>query len=128
MRNKKSIFVQGIRFSIVGISNAFIGLGLIYVLYNVFHVNYKLSNIIGYFCGFINSFIWNKLWTFKSKKNLLKEFVLFTIVFSISFSLNYISVVFCVEKLKINPNIAQLFGVIFYTSTNFFGNKLLTFK
>ena len=128
MRTKRKIFVQGIRFSLVGISNAFIGLGLIYVLYNMFHVNYKLSNIIGYLCGFINSFIWNKRWTFESKNNLFKELTLFALVFSFSFMLNFVSVIVCVEKLKINPNIAQLVGVVFYTSTNFFGNKFFTFR
>ena len=124
----RKIFIQGFRFIIVGISNAIIGLGLIYLCYNLLRINYKLSNIIGYSCGFINSFIWNKKWTFKSNKRALKEFFLFGFIFLISFSLNFISIIACVEKFGLTPNLAQLVGVFIYTTTNFLGNKFITFR
>lgn len=33
-----------------------------------------LANIVGYSAGIINSFTWNKLWTFEAKKKTAKQF------------------------------------------------------
>jgi len=122
------LIIQGTRFFIVGVSNAVIGLGIIYVCYNLLHVNYMISNGIGYCCGLINSFIWNKKWTFKSKTNLKKEIILFFVIFLVSYSLNLFSVIICVEKLHLDPNLAQIAGIFLYTSSNFLGNKYVTFQ
>jgi len=121
-------FEQGSRFAIVGVLNGIIGLGTIYAAYNIFHINYKLSNILGYTLGLINSFILNKKWTFKSKRDPRLEILLFLVMFGVSYTLNLVSVIFCVERLKLNPNIAQIVGIFFYTTSNFFGNKLITFR
>ncbi len=124
----KLLIVQGYRFIIVGIFNTVIGVSIIYACYNFLHINYKISNILGYACGLINSFIWNKRWTFKSKKDPKLEIFLFFLMFGVSYALNLIGVIICVERLMINPNIAQLIGIAFYTSSNFFGNKYITFR
>jgi putative flippase GtrA len=124
----RHIFVQGYRFIVVGLANAAIGLGVIYSSYNLFHLNYKLSNILGYGCGLVNSFIWNRKWTFRSRKHPGPQILLFFIMFGISYGLNLAVTVLCVEKLGLNPNIAQLAGIFFYTSSNFFLNKYITFR
>jgi putative flippase GtrA len=46
----------------------------------------------------------------------------------ISYCLNLIVVIFFVEILDVNPNIAQLAGITLYTSTNFLSNKYVTFR
>jgi len=127
--NGANLFIaQGARFLIVGISNAVIGLGIIYVSYNLFSIHYVVSNVIGYCCGLLNSFIWNKKWTFKSKNRPAGEILFFLLFFGISYSLNLVTVLFCVERLHVDPNIAQLAGIVLYTSTNFFGNRYVTFR
>jgi len=120
--------VQGSRFMLVGVLNGVIGLGTTYAAYNLFNVPYPLANVLGYTLGLINSFILNKKWTFQSKKDPKKEIILFLLIFGVSYSLNLGSVVVSVELLHLDPNLAQLVGVFFYTSSNFFGNKLLTFR
>ena len=88
----KTFFNQLFRFSIVGVLNTILGLSVIYLLYNFFHVDYILSNIGGYLVGLINSFIWNKKWTFKSSKHFSKEIIPFLIVFGICYAVNLIIV------------------------------------
>lgn len=39
-----------------------------------------LANIIGYACGVLNSFIWNRVWTFKAKYKAAKQFYYFIIL------------------------------------------------
>lgn len=125
---KNLLLVQGSKFLIVGIMNAAIGLGVIYSTYNLLNVNYILSNVLGYGCGIVNSFIWNRRWTFRSKKDPKPEILLFFLMFGVSYGVNLLVTVICVEKLGIQPNIAQLVGIFFYTTSNFFGNKYLTFR
>lgn len=125
---EKPLFVQGYRFIVVGFMNAAIGLGVIYSSYNLLHLNYKLSNILGYGFGIINSFIWNRRWTFKSRNNPGPEILLFFVMFGVSYALNLAVTVLCVEKLGIAPNIAQLAGIFCYTVSNFFLNKYITFR
>ncbi|MDY6934888.1 MAG: GtrA family protein [Spirochaetota bacterium] len=125
--NKKEIKLF-LKYCIVGVSNTIVGLGTILILYNIFKVDYRLSNIIGYTLGLINSFILNKMWTFRSKSVFYKEIIPFFLFFLVSYIINLGAVVFCVEILLINKNISQLIGMVFYTSTNFIGNRLWTFK
>jgi len=125
---KNLLLVQGSKFLVVGIMNAAIGLGVIYSTYNLLNVNYILSNVLGYGCGIVNSFIWNRRWTFRSKKDPKPEILLFFLMFGVSYGVNLLVTVICVEKLGIQPNIAQLAGIFFYTTSNFFGNKYVTFR
>jgi putative flippase GtrA len=122
------LYAQGARFVLVGFSNAVIGLGITYGLYNIFHLDYVISNLIGYGCGLTNSFVWNRRWTFKSRRTPGREIVLFLLFFAVSYGLNLTAVMIFVEKLHVRPNISQLAGVTLYTSTNFFLNRHITFR
>ena len=124
----KKIFKQLFKYSIVGIFNALIGLGIIFVLYNLFDINYIIANIVGYAFGLTNSFIWNKSWTFKSKKHYSKEILPFLIIFIISYIINLVVLIASVEIVVINPNISQLLAAGFYTAINFLLNRKWTFS
>jgi putative flippase GtrA/SAM-dependent methyltransferase len=124
----KTLMGQFFKYSIVGVFNTMIGLSVIYLLHNVFHFNYIISNIGGYFFGLLNAFIWNKKWTFKSSQHYSKEIIPFLIVFGISYVANLLTVIFSVEFLKIRPNVAQIIGIVVYSSTNFLVNRFWTFS
>ena len=42
--------------------------------------NAALANIVGYACGVMNSFVWNKIWTFKAKFGAAKQFYYFIVL------------------------------------------------
>ena len=73
--------------------------------------------------GLINSFVLNKYYTFKSTNSWKKEILPFIVVFLISYSISHIFLIYLVEKLIINENIAILFSMIAYTIIGFILNK-----
>lgn len=125
---KRKILRQFIKYSIVGVSNAIIGFGTMFLLYNFFNVNYILSNTCGYILGLINSFIWNKRWTFRSGKHYSKEILQFFVVFVISYISNLIFLVIFVEIFHINQNIAFILSSTIYVLVGFTANRLWTFS
>lgn len=123
---KKDTIIQFVKYGFIGGLNTAITLAIYFFMTNCFQQNKNLSDIIGYVVGLINSYILNKLWTFKSKGNLLKETFLFLLVFIIAYSPHFL--IFNLLQEKINHNIAQIISAIIYTIIGFIGNKLLTFK
>ncbi len=122
-------FGQFIKYGLVGVVNTLITGVILFTLMNCFGVSYKTSNTVGYIAGFINSFIMNKLWTFKDNKApTIKQFLRFTAVFVICYLLQRWLLIFLVEELIINKNISQLIGMIFYTLISFVFNKLFAFR
>ncbi|HEY5584178.1 MAG TPA: GtrA family protein [Ruminiclostridium sp.] len=123
------MFGQMIKYGLVGVINTLITGVIIFALMNGFGVSYKISNAVGFVAGFFNSFIMNKLWTFKGNQTpTLKQFIRFAAVFAVCYSLQLGLVVLLVEKLSVSKNISQLIGMVFYTLIGFFFNKLFTFK
>jgi len=118
-----------VKYGLVGLINTLITGIILFVLMNVFGVPYDISNAVGYVIGFFNSFIMNKFWTFKENQtSTLKQFIRFTAVFAVCYSIQLGLVVFLVEKLSLNKNLSQLIGMVFYTLIGFLFNKLFTFK
>ena len=95
---------------------------------NLFKLDYKISNIIGYIIGVLNSFIFNKFWTFKSTANFKGEAVKFFAVFLVCFGIQFGFTVFFKEILLFPKEIATIGGMVIYTILGFFGNKIFTFK
>lgn len=128
MRITRTEFVRLIKFSIVGLSNTLLSIITIYVLMKL-GVDFRVANLIGYIIGLTNSFIWNKLWVFKSKGNkVIKEILLFFMVFVICYLSQYIILTFTALKMNVNKYISQIIAMIFYTLLNYYLNKLLTFR
>lgn len=150
---KNVFWLQAVKYGIVGAINTLLTAIIIWVMmYGVFQVGKEenvsptiitLSNITGYLVGLINSFVWNRKWTFQSKNSWGKEFIKFTGAFLICyipqlFLVNFLNTVikggdirFSIgnHPLEINhAYICQLIGIVFYTSMNFILNKFYTFK
>ncbi len=121
-------FLQLNRFILVGVLNTVITITIFLFLTNFVKLDYRLSNSIGYIIGVINSFIWNKKWTFKTKNSLKSEFLKFIVVFIISYFINFLIVIYFKEHLRFNKNISQMIGIIFYTLSFFIGSKIFVFK
>lgn len=127
IKNKREFYIF-LRFCLIGILNTIIALAAILILDNVFQLDYRFANAIGFSLALVNSFILNKLWTFKSNNLFYKEIPNFILIFILSYLINFVILIFSVEVLLINKNICQIIGMIFYTITNYIGNKHLTFN
>ncbi len=124
----RTTMVQAIRFGIVGVLNTGITLAVIFVLMKGLGVHYALSNCIGYVVGFLNSFVLNKKWTFRSKGNVGVEGVLFVAVFGVCYLIQLGALVLMKETMGIKADYAQLLAMAVYTGFNFILNKLITFR
>lgn len=124
----QNLYLQFIKFGIIGIFNTLLTLSIIFICSYVFNYNYLISNGIGYIIGFINSFLWNKYWTFRSNGSIFKEFIKFFKVFLICYGIQIVFVFTFVQIFKIAEGISQLLGMVIYTLINFLLNKFFTFQ
>ena len=120
--------VRVFRFIIVGTSNALIVALAVWILMDLFHVNYILSNLVGYIAALVNNFFWSKYWVFVCKGNIrFKEIVLFLVAFGCAYLTQFIFLVLMVECFHQDEYLSQFLGLFLYGLVNFLMNKFLTF-
>lgn len=125
----KATIAQFSKFVFVGLLNTAISLAVFYLLYNLFAVDYTISNLLSYIVGVINSFFWNKLWVFRRGTQwMIRESLTFLLVFAVSYGIQYLLLRALVEQIGIDPNWAQLPAMAAYTIVNYLLNRYITFK
>lgn len=127
MKNNKS-FIQFVKFGIVGVSNTLLTAVTIWILLKVFHCSDYISNLAGYIIGLINSFIWNRKWTFKSKSKVGVTVFKFIVTFAISYLFQLGNLYLLLHFTHIDSYLSQLLSIVVYTCINFALNKYYTFK
>jgi len=115
------------KFIIVGILNTLVGYGLFAILIyaNIF---YLLSLTISHVLATFHSYLWNRLFTFKSAGKISRELPKFAVVYSFIYVLNFFLLYLAVDLLKLNVLISQLFILGFVTIVSFLGQRYWTFK
>ena len=107
---------QFFRYSLVGLINTAVGLGLI-ILLMYLGMDPVLSNVIGYGIGMILSYILNKRYTFTYKNHNLGIVIKFFTVLCIAYLLNYM--VLMTLLTTANPYTAQAVSAVVYTMSAF---------
>lgn len=125
---KKTTIQQAIKYGIVGIGNTLITALVIWVLLKGVGLSDVTSNVLGYVAGLVNSFIWNKQWTFQSKAGWMQSGLRFFAVFALCYLLQLGALLLLNATLQIDPYYNQLIAMAFYTVVNFICNKVYTFK
>ncbi|BCZ45436.1 cell wall teichoic acid glycosylation protein GtcA [Clostridium gelidum] len=119
------------RFSIVGVLNTLIDFVTFTIINSWFGINYTTSQISGYSFGVVNSFIFNRNWTFEDKdanKKIVHEFLKFIIINLISLIITIIFMRILIKRFNLNVYIAKIIVTFAAQITNFVGYKLLVFK
>ncbi|WP_223701221.1 GtrA family protein [Sutcliffiella deserti] len=126
-----------IRFLLVGIINTVVGLSSMYLLLNVFHLNYWISTFVGNSIGAIVSYLLNRSFTFKSSAGHFTSFPRFIFVILICYFLSYRAGLFLTHATltglgyggnqHLEENIAILIGTGLYTILNYLGQKYFVF-
>jgi putative flippase GtrA len=149
MPQKKQWVVQAVKYGIIGVFNTLLTAVVIWaIMHWVFQLHgnesatamqISVANITGYVVGLLNSFFWNRKWTFKSKRRWKKDMLRFAGAFLIC----YIPQLLLVMALNhwasfptfqyghfilTSADICQWIGIGFYTVLNFLCNKFYTFK
>jgi len=119
------VFKEFLRYNLVGIVNTVIGFGIIILLMSV-GVDALKSNAIGYGVGAVLSYILNSKYTFKDTEYKSRKIVIFFLILTVAYGLNYIVLQSLLPLL--NPYLAQVFAAIMYTVSAFVLMKFLVFS
>ncbi len=139
--NQKKTVLQFAKYACVGVLNTLVTLCVIYVCKALLGVNPLVSNAIGYVCGVINSFLWNKNWVFKTSGHYTREAVRFLAGFMFCYGLQLLTVWLLSYQTPLKEaewriaaftlsgyGIATLIGNVVYTLVNYAYNKVVTFR
>ena len=120
--------IELFRFLLVGGLNTIVGVSVIFFLKWMFGLGDIISNMLGYTCGLIVSYIGNATITFRTRVSDARNGIKFILVFFVAYSANLITVLFLANCLNVNSYIAQLCGIFVYTPTFFIGSKYYAFR
>jgi putative flippase GtrA len=115
------------RFLTVGLVNTGLTMVVILALLRV-DAPLLVANIVGYGAGFINSFIWNRRWTFRSTGRVRREIVVYSAVWLGSYLLQMGALLIASRLLGLSDEISTLVAMVFFTGPNYLGNRLFTFS
>ena len=115
----KFVFVGGLN-TLVGYS---IFAGLLF-----FNIHYVIASVAGHLTGMVNSYFWNKFFTFKTPGKSLREVRRLIVVYSINYAVALGGLILFVEIFNLHPLVGQAIVLIFTTLGSFFGHKYWTFS
>ena len=141
LAKKFAVILQASRFLLVGGLNTFIDLGILNLLIftggTAVGIWFSVFKGIAFIVAVLNSYIWNKHWTFDTKTQAQgKEFIQFLLVSIVGFIINVSIASFLVNVLGATDTISENMwaNVAAVTATftgmlwNFMGYKLIVFK
>jgi len=144
---KISVMYQVAKFVLVGALNTFLDWGVLNLLMFltgiVLGYGYTFFKGVSFLVGLLNSYFWNKFWTFKKRNQptirtatVGREFLQFFIVSAVGFLLNVGMATLIVNvwgphfnvTLKLWANVGAFGGTLVGLTWNFLGYKLIVFK
>ena len=134
--NMKELFANKetrrfIRFVTVGVINTLVDFAFFTLCVGVFKIDYTIGQVVGYSAGVLNSFVFNKFWTFENNEvnsKTTQQFIQFVVVNLISLGLTVLALRVIVGDWNINKYIAKLMVTVFAQLINYFGYRLWVFK
>lgn len=140
-RINRSDAMQFGKYLLVGGGNTLLTIVVIAVLKSCLGVNLWIANMAGYVAGMINSFLWNKLWVFRSHSRrfhgeALRFLLGFCLCYVVQFAVTWTLTAMMGDAEWRLPSgfvmsaygLATLIGMGAYTIANFLYNRMVTFQ
>ena len=124
---QKETAIQFIKFCIIGASNAIIHLGVYYLLL-WFNVYYLIANIIAFAISVLNSYFWNKKFTFKESTTTVFTFIRLYAAYGITTLLGTGLLYLFVDVIGFSKYVSPLINICITTMINFLLNKYFVFR
>ena len=131
MEKIKTLFMQAVKFGLVGVVNTLIDYAVtnLLVLIPFFGKHYVAANCIGFLCGMGNSLLMNKRWTFKQKERMTtRQIVCFLVVNLLALAVSSLVLTWTQERLALPFFIGKGIAVVGSVGVNFVGSKLIVFR
>lgn len=127
-----------VRFVFVGVLNTLVGYGSTFIMYLIFGIDFRntdaadevhvfICTLTGQILGMINSYFFNKYFTFRSKKKSPAETVRFFIVCGVQYAVNYFGTLLTFNVLHWYKILSMLAVAVVSTLVSYFGHNLFTF-
>jgi dolichol-phosphate mannosyltransferase len=128
---KPANWLQLVQFGTVGASGFIVNTVVYVVLLRKVGLHYLPSSFCAFCVAVMNNFMWNRLWTFRHRKDASHaafQAMRFLVVSSIAYGLNAAFLTLFVEQFGIGKVVAQLVAVTLVMPVSFLGNKLWSFR
>lgn len=121
----KKLFYQILKFGIVGVLAFIVDTSILYILTEYFHLYYLISSIISFLASLVVNYILSIYWVFDvTKKQTLKDVILFTIFSTIGLGINSLVMYLSVEFANIYYMIGKLIATFIVMIWNFVTRKI----
>ena len=126
----RKTFIQIVKFMTVGVLNTAIDAGAYFALTRWLGLGSALvlAKAIAYMVGMINSFFWNRTWTFGDNGNIWRAVGLFTITHIFALAINAGTMAFVLDVMQLPEIIAVGAATGASFVWNFVLNKLVVFR
>jgi putative flippase GtrA len=122
--------VQAVKFGAVGILNTAIDLGLYFVLTRWLGLGGLpvVAKSISYTAGILNSFLWNKFWTFQSRAGTWATLIPFILTALVGLGINAGTLQLCLKTFHLPELVALGLATLITLFWNFVISKFIIFK
>ena len=122
--------VQAVKFGAVGILNTAIDLGLYYALTRWLGLGALpiVAKSISYSAGILNSFLWNRFWTFQSKASAWATLIPFILTALVGLGINTGILQLCLNTFHLPELVALGLATLSTLVWNFVISKFVIFK
>jgi putative flippase GtrA len=122
------VFVQFVKFGIVGVSNTALTFIVYTVLLKVFGVWYLAASAVGFIAGATNGFLLNRRWTFREHVGDSLTAVRWSIVQGCGLAINEGLLFLFVSEAHLDKLLGQACATAVVTVSTFFANRAWTFR
>jgi putative flippase GtrA len=127
-QGRMELFIQFLKFGLVGVSNTVIAFAVYTVLLKVFGVWYLAASAIGFAVGATNGFLLNRRWTFADHVGDSLTPVRWAMVQGCGLGVNEGLLFLFVHEGKVDELLAQVGATAVVTVSTFFVNRAWTFR
>ncbi|HEY8108611.1 MAG TPA: GtrA family protein [Patescibacteria group bacterium] len=118
---------QFVKFVLVGLLTTAINFA-VYGALLVLGVYYLTAAVASFSIATLNSYTWNRIWTFRAGKHRIGKLAKFTTVQLVGLTVNLIVLWLLVERTGMHEFPAQVLANGTVVASNFIGNKFWTFR
>ncbi|WP_176438484.1 GtrA family protein [Actibacterium lipolyticum] len=115
------------RYILIGLLNTGVGLAVIFALHVGAELSLAVSNAVGYFIGWLLSYVLNRSWTFAHSGSMARSLPLYLLVVLVAFGVNLLVIV-GLQAQGIPYVVAQISGAAIYSILTFIGAKIVVFS
>ena len=117
---------------VMGVFTTIINIVIFYIMENLLHVNYIISNVIAWVFSVLFAYLWNKKYVFAHEDNTsfinMKEMMSFFSFRFLSLGIDTVVLFVLVQWLNQQPLIAKIISNIVVLIANYLFSKFIIFK